>query len=322
MKIIKSYIKGFTKTLSSLGMAALLYVLTLFVGLTITLPFKSALSKVVGNSKLPNLLVQDFNFTAYEDIIRNYGDSLKPFIQIMFWFGLVYLVLSIFFAGGILNVFINNKNKFSMKSFFEGCGKYFLRFLILFGIIILVNIILALAVYIPLGMVFSSVFETVESETSLFYIGLSGFVIHLFFLILTLIISDYTKIKLVTEESTKVFSAFWQAVKFTLRHLFGTHTLFSIQLVFPILLFIMYYFTDSLVGMSSGTTIIIMFIVQQVFVYLRVINKMWLYGSQISYYNFFTKSKKPKIIETNKEEWNLNDLIDSDDDLLEGDLIA
>ncbi|MEE9430948.1 MAG: hypothetical protein V3V16_07915 [Melioribacteraceae bacterium] len=323
MKIIKSYKQGFTKTLSLLGMTTLIYFFTLLIGMTIALPFKTALTKAIGFSMSPSILVSGFDYTIYEDFMRNYGDAIKPFIQIMLWVGLAYLIFSIFFAGGILNILQNENNKFSMKSFFEGCGKYFFRFLRLSGIVIILNIIIAFAVYIPLGMIFSSVFETVESEASLFYIGVGGVVIHLFFAILTLIISDYTKMKLVTEETTKVFRTFWQAIKFTVRHLFSTYTLYVMLMIFPVLLFIIYYFIEKSIGMTSGATILIMFLLQQIFIWLRQVSKVWNYSSQFQYHNNFIEPKLPEVLPPTSEEWDLKDLINPTDDAsLSGDLIA
>ena len=96
MKIFKAYTQGLQKTLSSIKIVNLIYSFVLVMGLTIALPFKSVLTKVVGHSLLPSVLLQDFNFTAYEDIMRNYGDAIKPFVQIILWVGIAYLIVSIF----------------------------------------------------------------------------------------------------------------------------------------------------------------------------------------------------------------------------------
>ncbi|MCP5064664.1 MAG: hypothetical protein GY936_19690 [Ignavibacteriae bacterium] len=319
MKILKAYIKGLASALSTLRMSMLIFFFTLLIGLMITIPFKNTLTYMVGHSMLPSLLLNDFDYTSYEDIIRNLGDVLKPFTQIMFWVGLVYLIFSIFFAGGILNIFQNEDNKFSIKSFFEGCGKYFFRFLRLSVIVIILNIIITLIVYIPLGMVISHFAETVESEASLFYIGVGGVVIYLVLLILSLIISDYTKIKLVTGNTTKVFRTFWHSIKFTFRHFFGTYTLYVLLTIVPILFFVIYYFIDSTIGMTSGITIVVMFLIQQLFIWVRVVSKIWFYSSQLLYHNSFIQTKAPEVLPPTSEEWDLNTL---KDDTKNGDLIA
>ena len=319
MKILKAYIKGLASALSILRMSMLIFFFTLLIGLMVAIPFKSTLTNMVGHSMLPSVLLSDFDYTSYEDIMRNYGDVIKPFVQIMFWVGLVYLIFSIFFAGGILNYFQNKDNKFSIKSFFEGCGKYFFRFLRLSVIVIILNMIITLIVYIPLGMVISHFAETVESEASLFYIGVGGVMIYLVLLILSLIISDYTKIKLVTENTTKVFSTFWQSIQFTFRHLFGTYTLYVLLAIVPILFFVFYYFIESTIGMTSGVTIVVMFVIQQFFIWVRVISKIWFYSSQLLYHNSFIQAKLPEVLPPTSEEWDINIL---KDDTKNGDLIA
>jgi len=319
MKIIKAYILGLSKTLSSFGLTTIMYVFTLIIGLIIAFPFKSALTKVANFSMSPPILLQDFNYTVYEDLMRNYGDALKPFVQIIFWVGLAYYIFSVFIAGGIFNILHNEKNNFSIKSFFEGSGKYFYRFLRLAGIVIILNIVIAFVIYIPLGMVFDSVSETVESEASLFYIGLGGVLLHLLLIILVLIVSDYTKIKLVTEETTKVFRTFWQSIKFTFRYIHNTYSLYMMLLIFPLLLMVVYYFVENSIGMTSGITILIMFLVQQLFVWLRQFSKVWNYSSQLSYHNNYIQPKIEKALPKPTEEFDLKDL---EDDIPNSDLIA
>ena len=317
MKIINAYFKGLKRTLSSYKMITLLYFITLLLAMMIAFPFRSMLKNVVKHSLLPEKLLYDFNFTIYEDIMRNYGDSIMPFIQIMFWVGIVYLFFTIFFSGGVLNIFHYEKNRFSMQAFFEGAGKYFLRFFRLMIFTFLLNIVVLIIVYFPLSIVLDHYIEITTSEKTIFFIALFGVAIHILLLILTLIISDYAKIKIVIEDTNKVFKTFWKAIKFTLKHLFSTYILYGLLLLFSILLFAVYYFIEKPFVMDSAKTILTMFFIQQIFIWLRIFSKVWFLRSELYYYKNFVNEKDP----LDKKHLDLKDLINPDE-ILDNDLIA
>ena len=316
MKIINAYFKGLKRTLSSFKMITVIYFITLVLAMMIAFPFRSALKNVVGHSLLPEKLLHDFNFTIYKDLMHNYGDSIIPFIQVIFWVGVVYLFFTIFFSGGILNIFHYEKNRFSMQAFFEGAGKFFLRFFRLIVFTFLLNIIFAVVIYFPLSIILSSYFETVP-EKSIFFIALFGIAIHLLLIIFSLIISDYAKIKIVVEDTNKVFKTFWRSIKFTFKHLVGTYLLYLLLLLFPIVIVLTYYFIEKPINMDSAKIILTMFFIQQIFIWLRIFSKVWFLRSELYFYKNFIE---PKQLE-DKKTWDLKDLINPDE-ILDSDLIA
>ncbi len=317
MKIINSYIKGFSRAMSLYKMITVIYFATLILALSVVFPFRNAFSNAVAHSMLPEKLLNGFNFTIFEDFIRNNGNFLFPFLQIIFWFGVAYLFFSIFFSGGILSTFYFEKNKFSMQTFFEGCGKFFLRFFRVMIFTILLNIFFALIVYLPLSVLFDIYSDSAVSERDLFFIGITGVFVHLLLIILSLIISDYTKIKIVTEDTNKVFKTFWQSVKFTFKHLLETYFLYLLLLLFPLILFLAYYFFEKPIELNSLKIILTMFFIQQFFIWLRIFSKVWFLRSELYYYKNFWQPKQ----EEEKEKWDLKDLINPDE-ILDDDLIT
>ena len=316
MKTINAYIKGLKRTITSFKMITVIYTITLLLAMMITFPFRSSLKKMVGHSLLPEDLLYNFNFTIFEDLIRNYGDSVMPFIQIMFWVGIVYLIFTVFFSGGILNIFHYEKNRFSMQAFFEGAGKYFLRFFRLLILTFLLNIIIAIVVYFPLSLVLSGYSET-ATEKTVFFIVLFGIVIHLLLVILSLIISDYAKIKIVVDDTNKVFKTFWESIKFTFNHLVSTYILYILLLLFPTALIVIYYFVEKPINMDSIRIILIMFFIQQIFIWLRIFSKVWFLRSELYLYKNFIEPNDF----TEKTKLNLKDLINPDE-ILNDDLIV
>ena len=62
------------------------------------------------------------------------------------------------------------------------------------------------------------------------------------------------------------------------------------------MLFVIYFYLDNVIGMISGLTVFIMFLIQQAFVWLKTWIKIWFLGSELSLYKLFP------VIEAKQEE--------------------
>ena len=296
MKICKAYKEGFISAAKIKKMATVIYAITFIFALLLAIPFRGTLIKVAGNSMALNSMVKGFDFTTYSDFLRSAGYAISPFISSAIWFGILYLVFTIFFAGGVLKILNAENKKFSSGVFFESCAAFFFRFLRLAVYLIILQIIFAFIVFMPLSIIVSTASGTVQNEAVLFYIVLAGIIIYLFFFILVLTIGDYAKIIIIVEDSRKPFKSIWPSTKFVIRHFFSTYLLYLFLLAVPILLFVIYFYLDNVIGMISGLTVFIMFLIQQAFVWLKTWIKIWFLGSELSLYKLFP------VIEAKQEE--------------------
>lgn len=268
----------------SLKMTFLIYSINLALALLVVFPFLGTLKSGFGDSMLPDALLKGFDFTSLVEFLSNFK-SIGGFIAQARWMIVFYLIVSVFMSGGILFI-INNKEKFSVISFLNGSVLYFFRFFKLFVYMLIFNLLVAVVVYMPLYFIVDSASATVTSEASLFYIVLFGVIIHLVLFIILQMIAYYTKIRIVSEGSRKVFRSIFKSIKFVFKHFTSTLTLFVLQLIIPMLLLIVIFFFNDAIGMTSGFTILVMFIIQQAFVISRVFTRIWLYGSQ---YDLFSR---------------------------------
>ena len=69
--------------------------------------------------------------------------------------------------------------------------------------------------------------------------------------------------------------------------------------------------------MDSAKTILTMFFIQQIFIWLRIFSKVWFLRSELYYYKNFVNEKDP----LDKKHLDLKDLINPDE-ILDDDLIA
>jgi hypothetical protein len=296
MKIFTAYKNGLISAAKSKKMATVIYAVTFLFALLLAISFRSTLSNIAGNSMDINSMIKGFDFTTYADFLRAAGHAISPFISAAFWFGVLYLIFTVFFAGGVLKILNEENQKFSARLFFEYCASFFFRFLRLAIYLLILQLIFALIVFFPLAAIVTVVSRAVQNEAVLFYLVLIGVIVYLFLFILILIIGDYAKIILFNNDSTKSLKSIWLSVKFVIRHLFSTYLLYLFILIAPIVFFLIYFYLDNAIGMVSGFTIFIMFLIQQILIWARTWVKIWFLGSEISLHGLFPTVEMNKVI--------------------------
>lgn len=309
MKIIKSYFKGLGKSLSLIKISFLIYLFILVVSLIFILPFRTALISVTGMHSLSlHPLLRDFDYTIYKGFLYHHKDFISLVSKQFFWFGLFYILSTIFISGGILSI-IHKKEKVTLKNFFSGCGEYFFRFFRLSIIILILQIIFITIIFGSTQYVIDQLYYSAKSEVTLFTAAAVGIVVGVIFILFFLIISDYTKILIVKNNSKKVFRSFWNGIKFSVIHLFSTYTLYILLMIVPIVVTGLYFFADSEIGMISSKRILVMFIIQQLFIWFRIFSKIWFLSSEYNFHSVYfvpdIKEEKPILI-AGKEEWNFD----------------
>lgn len=293
MKILTSYFNGFILAFRTKRLITAIFLITLFLALILAIPFGGTIEKKAGSSMAFVSLLKDFNFTVYQDFMNQFSGSIYPYISIAVWMGIFYLLFTIFFEGGILDILIKNSRKYSLTAFWEASARYFSRFLRLAVYSIFIQAVIAFAVYIPVINIIDSVSAAAESEKTLFFILLAGVIIHLIFFIFILTVTDYAKIMMVENKMYKPFKTLLKSFGFVLKHFLSTYFLYLSLLILPVLLFIVYFSFEAQIGMSTGIKIFIIFVLQQAFIWCRIFIKTWILGSELFLYGKFIKKEKP-----------------------------
>ncbi len=301
MKLFKAYTNGILLAGKSKIMTTVIFFITVLLAFVLAIPFRSALGQIAGNTMDLKSMIKGFDFTTYEDFLRSAHHAISPFISAAIWFGILYLLFTIFFAGGVLKILNGEDQKFSAGYFFKYCADFFFRFLRLAIYLIILQAILAVIIFLPFSAVVSFASETVQDEAVLFYMVLLGIIFYLFIFTLILTIGDYAKIILVINDSRKSLKSIWWGTKFVFRHFFSTYFLYVLLLITSIIIFAIYFYLDSAVGMVSAFTIFIMFLIQQIVIWMRTWIKILFLGSELSLYGLFPgidiKPKEKEIVQ-------------------------
>ncbi len=258
-------------------MLAVLYGLTLALGLLVALPMFATLTTEDANSLAPLQLLPGFDYTVYADFMAQSDKAISPLLSVGRWVGLAYLLLSVFFAGGILYRFSQPGSTFRMVDFWRASSTYFRRYLGLLGVSVLF-VLSAAFIWLIIGSLVIIGVEDTLTERGLFWTGFGFFLLFALAATLVLCISDYAKVLMFREDETNAFRAFGRAAGRVRRNPRATYGRYLLLIAIGAGLFGLYFLLDDLIGMSNWPTIIIMFVVQQAFILSRVMLKVWNLG--------------------------------------------
>ena len=167
MKIFWNFGRGFMATGRAQKMVLFLFVVNLLFSLLLVIPMYNSLKDSFGRSEAGSRMAKGFDYiwweefqdeakglettfspsvigkgailTNLESLIQMRFLSLPPILLV---FGLFYIILHTFLAGGILTIFSQDAQGFTLKEFIQGAGSHFLRFfgLMLFSWVFIIAI--------------------------------------------------------------------------------------------------------------------------------------------------------------------------------------
>jgi len=282
MTVFNAIKKGLYLTMNNKRMLSIVYLINILLGIVIIYPVYNKIKNITDASLWADKILERFNFTFFSEFLLKYPSIFDNIKLSVFVIGLFYILITIFFAGGILKIF-KNEGKFDAFSFFGGCGKYFLRFFRLF----LYSIIFYIA-FIIIFAIINSVF-VVSNFTS--------FIIMAIILIAGLcfvdMLFDYAKIDSVYSDNRKMYKSVWKTLKFVFKNFFKVIFLYSIIFVIGVVLFLLFNYISKVTAATSSSGIIILFIIQQVYIISKFFTQLLFYSSQYVYYSGKTPVEAP-----------------------------
>ena len=284
MKIIKAYKSGLNATINSLQLITIGYLFLLIPALLIALAYWSSFKSAIGNFMSPGNLLNGFDYTAYTELMRFEGEKISAATSQAFLLIIFYVFVGLFISGGIIFSLNDKSSKSNLLSLLTGGSRFFWRFLKLNFYSMVVHLIIMAIIYLPFTLLVVNSFESATTEKSTFFLFLPFGIIHLIIMIYLFTINNYAKFALVHNNSRKALSLLWAAAKFVTRKFFNTYSLALLLLVVPIIFLLGYLKISGFLEMNSGLMILIVFLVQQIYVWLRMACKVWFLSGHFEYY--------------------------------------
>jgi len=311
MKIFINFGKGFMTTGKTTKMVLFLFLINLLFSLILAIPMYNSLKNSLGTSEAGNRMAESFDYIWWEEFrdeaqglettfvpsIIGKGailTNLESLIQMRFFsapplligFGLLYIILHTFLAGGILSTFNQDEPRFAVKSFLQGAGSHFLRFFALMLFSWLFLFVIGAFLHDALLPIIYDISSDSYSEVIPFLLMLALSAITLFLLLFIQMVFDYARIKVVLEDENNILKATGKAFRFVFKRPFSTLGLFYLIFFLNTAVTVIYILVKEIIPQSDVLTVLAAFFLQQLFIFALIWIRCLLYASQWELYRY------------------------------------
>lgn len=256
--------------------AAIVYFFQLCLVLTLGMQVFAVLESSIGHSLEINKLLYHYDHTVLTDFLKVHGASITPLIGQLRWLLLAWLFFSVFIDAGLLYC-AAAPDRATGRAFWTGGAAYFFPFL-KFGLFFLfLAAILTLVIWLPAAAFIEPSFQYFSSEKYTVWLVLCLLLVYLISLALLFIwsvVSRFVNIKTgasVVESLKKGGQIFrknkWRLAGFMLGFV-------ALQWI----LVALYWLLEAFTGMTSPAFILLLFVVQQAFVFFRIQMRQMMYA--------------------------------------------
>ncbi|HEX7571559.1 MAG TPA: hypothetical protein VF514_00595 [Bacteroidota bacterium] len=272
---------AFRETYRNVPLVTTLYGMNLLFASVIAMAFRGFVASPANAGALGPLL-KDFDMTLFYDFLRTRGEAIGALWQVVLFMTLLSVALNAVSSGGVLAA-LGSGAPFSLRAFFAGCGTFafrFLRLLVLTGII---TGLAGMALIAGAGPVLGALSRNNTSEIPLIEGTAAAALALIVLLILVVMASDYARVLTVRSDSRSMVRTLGWSFAFLGRNAWGAIALHVMVASLTVCLFALYLLLSGLLEMNSGPKVILVFIVQQAFVWCRSFLRVMLFSCELAF---------------------------------------
>lgn len=277
--MIKIIVTSIKQLIAKYPLTVLYYLVLLVLGMLVARPVYVTILNEAQKSVALDTLITDFNFMIFSDFLNQSWQAFRPFLSLTSMLILVNYLISNFFHGGILSTSL--KSDFKFADFFEGGIKLWPRFLMLwvYSFIFLIVLVSFSGMFF---FIFASIAEGGNERTYILYL-IPPFLILGLFVSFVVVQNIYSKVLMSQNHQIGPWSAFGKAFTYVFKNPSTLLIYWSLGAI-SLILVLVYFGIDATVGMRSGITIFVMFLIQQAFVFARSFIKILTIVSAQNYF--------------------------------------
>ena len=283
ISIFKAYKNGLAAAWNEKKMLFWMYGFNLLFAYLVTMPLFMMLSQALDKTRAAEKVLQAFDLTIFLTIMDEFGKGVN-LGRTLSSIGILYIIVNIFFSGGILKVFVEELN-FNLKEFLAGCVEYFNRFLRLF-LFSLIFILLAIVTHLMISKLFGFLTKNSATEHLPIILFVLKYLILAILLAMINMIFDYAKIMTVVNDFHGMYKTIKDAIMFVMMSPRKTLGLYFSYVLTVVFFLIIYLFLESYISVTGWITIFIFFIWTQLFMLARIFIRLSFFAGQYSLYHF------------------------------------
>ncbi len=280
--MILSLKSGFAQMWTNKSMVFIFFLTNFMFGLLLMLPGRAVLSGFAAQTLMGQKLAGRFSFDFLFEFIRENGTIFDVYTVLFMVVPAVYWFFGLFLSGGAFAIFKSGE-KFRAGHFWWNCGKYFGRFarLLLWGLPVLGVLLLLQFIWVGLERLIwgGDPYEYITYWGAWVKFGLRTVSILLFGLVL-----DYSRIYTVITDENRMRISLWRGIKFAFANLGQTFGLALTLFLTGIVVLVLYNPIADSLSMPNGFVIFTLFLVQQLYMFWRMMLRLTLYSSQMHLY--------------------------------------
>jgi len=267
MNFITAYTSGLKNIFGKGKLWLLLYALNFLFAIFLAYPLSGSLGNKLGDTLAADKLFEKFDYSIFNDLIIQYWDVLGVIANQSILGLSLYLLLSVFLVGGILNI-LKEEETIGLANFWKGGGKYFWRLLRMAIYFLAMQIGVLILFFLLFTTLTSGGLERFHNESEILKRGVIIFPIYLLFATIFFMIHDYAKIHVVATDKSIVFRPILAAFKWVFQNFGQAFLLYLLNLLTFGILFFIYLKLD------GGNVILAIFLIGQFFVLARIGTKL------------------------------------------------
>jgi len=309
MTIMHSFTLGLRRVLGSPALILWLFFASLVIALPLTAAMRDILQASIGSSLVDQNLRRTFDLDWYGEFRANasgFADTFSPAVvgilpalrnlerilngeifsinRVVLAAGILFLFAWAFFGGGIITRYARPHESRNRAAFFSASARFFFRYLRLLVISLIVYWAVFRWVAKPLRTWMDRLARDITVESTVLAYTVLFYLVIAFLLMLGSLALDYAKISMVIEDRHSSVLAFIHALRFVFFRPLRTVGLYLLLVLVGLILLLVYGVVAPGAGQSRDLTLILVFLVSQLFLLARLILKLWFLASQTVLY--------------------------------------
>ncbi len=282
MTLFKAYTNGFKEAVKLPRPVFLIWLFNIIIAGIVAVPLFSAVDGEIGHSVASETLLRGFDANVWSDMIPEIKSSIAVMFAQIKWIIVLYWLLSIFFAGGIIRTL--NQDKFTIREFFGGSADNFFRFWGISIIMLFIQFMVLIIIWLPAIAIMAGITNDGTTETLYIRGAIIAGIIHLIVILILFMVGDYAKFYAALYDSKKIFKSVGKGFSYVFNNFGRTFGLYIILLIIPFAVLFGFYYVDARINTTFKTGVIVMFIIQQIFILLRIWTRVWIFASPLQMY--------------------------------------